>query len=233
MKVLVLILLSLVIVISGCIAPQEVPEEEVAEETPTEVPPIENVAAPLAPTTPSECGDRSCRDVERCDEDTLTTACPQDCGYTCPASIILHKIEGTTMTDLNSYYCGDNKCLQPDENDFTINGDTTIRTRVTNVGEIFSSQFISNFNCQKVNSAVSASRDDQILAGLIISDSFDGKETTTLNGKHFDGDSAEYMLDLNYDSVTVGFDMYCYITIRSDEITNQQGINIRVNQMQA
>src|SRR3989344_4371599 len=79
------------------------------------------------------CGNKRCGETERCDEETHTTVCRDDCGLNCEGYLEIHK-EGKQPSGFD-FECGDANCEETGPNSFTIRGTTSIKTTVENIGE--------------------------------------------------------------------------------------------------
>ena len=240
MKVSPIIILAIVAIVIFIIGlglsglGSEAPPEEVndTEKVQDEVPEVkEEQKEEQPPFIPeSKCGDGTCDADERCDPATNETICFEDCNYLCPPVVIIHSSADATKTELNSYYCGDEEnCAQTDEDNFIITANTSIRTRITNLGERYSAEMAAQFICKSGDPFFKATGDDHPIRGLIVRDYFgDHKESAGVNSKPTGDNSVEYVMEFDFTEEAQLFNMDCSITLRSLDILNSQVIFIGV-----
>jgi|GEM_PF-5232986 len=178
------------------------------------------------------CGNSVCDVGERCNEETSRTACTDDCGFSCPAKLLISSQPNPTETQLSTYYCGSGACRQTDDNDFIITGDATIRTRVTNIGERGSDRVSSDFACDLISNMTSlkANNDGEDVIGVVIRDYFtDNQETvSSIKSRQAGNNFAEYMLEMNFTETAQTGQLACLISIRSTGLLNQQTLVVSI-----
>jgi len=177
-------------------------------------------------TSKTGCGDGVCSADERCDEDSHLTVCVEDCGRTCPAYLIMHKTAEGTDNDYFAMSCGGDFCEQTDVNKFRVNGNTRVKTIITNIGEESSSPVRSSFLCWSGESSVFSDKDK--INGVVFEDYFnDGEnEVKFINPIQSVNNSAVYYLAFDTSNMTEGFIATCKITIHSVDFEKRQTFEI-------
>jgi len=107
------------------------------------------------------CGDGRCEETERCDNKTLKTICPEDCGYECPYKLVMHEEGNINQTQFTVSCLGD--CVEVTENHFQAAGNVQVFTTIENVGEDASGRVESNSFC---SSDGKSKKDDGMLNGV-------------------------------------------------------------------
>ena len=180
----------------------------------------------------SACGNGVCDAGERCDEETSRTVCFEDCGYTCPAKLVISSQTGATETQLNSYYCGSGECRQTDENDFIVTGDATISTKIINIGERGSDRVSSSFACDLISNttAKKANFDGEEAFGVVFRDYFTNEleDVSSIKSRQVGNNSVEYSLDFGFTSQAQNGEYACLLSVRSTGLLNQQTLVVNI-----
>ncbi len=177
------------------------------------------------------CGNDKCEAGERCDYATYKTVCAEDCALTCPAHLIANKPGDETQTE-NTYVCGSSvTCELTGENSFKISGvgKTTITTTVTNMGERASDVIDSKFYCDY--GFGQAKFDSEKVNGIEFWDYFETKEQDkfeTLNALQSGSNSVGYILDIDMaNKINTRADVTCRIVLDSADFSNTQTLKLK------
>ncbi|MBI2041046.1 MAG: hypothetical protein HYT16_03000 [DPANN group archaeon] len=172
------------------------------------------------------CGNSVCEQNERCNTETLETACQQDCSLSCPAFLTVSKFAAQKEPDKYSYNCVSGSCDAQGLNEFRIKGDAVVHTYINNWGELatenpVSAQTFCAYNGEQVKL-------DGTLFGVKLTDHFGGGKDTsgqisarTAKGQNY----AEYSIEVSPPSdLGNGVRIQCTVLLQSTEISNSQNL---------
>ena len=169
------------------------------------------------------CGNKKCEGNEyTCDMSTYQTVCPSDCGYSCPAKLIVQATRGTNVADQLSYFCGDQNCEKAGPNQFRMKGVSTIKTIVTNIGERTSDTITSSFSCTLASESTKiAINDNEVYYGTIFHDYFNDNVNDNLekvdgiNSRINPNNYATYNFKINITQPISPKDIKCTLVLSS------------------
>ncbi|MBI4095622.1 MAG: hypothetical protein HY438_02040 [DPANN group archaeon] len=172
------------------------------------------------------CGNSVCEQGERCNRETLETACPQDCSLSCEAFLTVSKFAAQKEPDKYSYNCASGSCEANGLNEFKITGDAVVHTFINNWGELIaensvSAQTFCTYNGEQIKL-------DGTLFGVGIKDYFgDNKDTSgQISARNAKGQNyAEYAIAVSRPSnLDNGVRIQCTALLQSTDISNSQNL---------
>ena len=201
------ILLSFLILLVACTNNSS---QDVVEEQPIENPIPETPTQVVEETKLESCGNSACEEGEACSPKTYQTVCLEDCGFKCPAKLVVTETSCTGA------------CTQ-DEKTFTISNSAQIKLDIENLGELGSGKLDIKFKCnEKGNDMNKVQEDGGKIFGVAFSDDFEaGKTNIILKGKQLGGNKISYFLTLNGKPTRVK-ELECKINVFSENTINHK-----------
>jgi len=143
------------------------------------------------------CGNDICESGERCNEETHTTVCIEDCKAQCEPFVIIYDKKDNRINQKESFTCGDENCIEVSSNEFKITGNSSITTTLENTGEKSTDIVTSNFKC--VGEEFKALKNFENILGVTFSSYFNDKlgSLNGINSKISGNNYATYKLQID------------------------------------
>jgi len=169
------------------------------------------------------CGDGLCEDSERCDNATLKTVCPDDCGLQCPAKVIMHKEGDVTQTAITATCVGN--CLEVSPNNYQVTGSGKLTTVIENIGEKAAGTVSSMSYCT-FGSGIR--NKDGELGGVALKFYFNAGELSlkSLSGTSSGNNQATFTIDFDTTNFDATKTMTCVLSISATGFEQRETVQL-------